>query len=69
MREDCLIRIILDTGIEFATEIIARFAQHKCKIKEIPTRLRKDKRTRKPHLRTFKDGFRHLYFILLDRSL
>ena len=51
-------------GMEFATEIICRFARSGAKICEIPTPLRKDKREKKPHLRTFRDGWRHLKYII-----
>ena len=57
-------------GMEFATEIIARFAQSGANIAEVPTVLRPDRRGgRKPHLRTVRDGLRHLYFIVFDRPL
>jgi len=57
------------SGMEFATEIIAKFVMTKAKILEVPTVLRKDKRcTSVRHLRTFRDGFRHLWYILLYRS-
>lgn len=52
------------TGMEFATQIIALFALSGAKICEVPTPLRRDRRKRKPHLRTFRDGWRHLKFIL-----
>ena len=51
-------------GMEFATEIICRFAKSGAKICEVPTPLRKDKREGKPHLRTFRDGWRHLRYII-----
>lgn len=51
-------------GMEFATEIICRFAEADAKICEIPTLLRKDRREGKPHLRTFHDGWRHLRYIV-----
>ena len=53
------------TGMEYATEMIARFANIDCKIVEIPTQLRKDGRDRPPHLRSFPDGWRHLKMMLL----
>jgi glycosyltransferase involved in cell wall biosynthesis len=52
-------------GMEFATEMIARFANSNAVFKEIPTQLRKDGRDRKPHLRSFPDGWRHLKMMLL----
>jgi len=51
-------------GMEFATEIICRFAKSGASICEIPTPLRKDRRGHKPHLRTFRDGWRHLKYII-----
>lgn len=52
------------TGMEFATEMIANAAYQRMKICEIPTTLQPDKRDRAPHLRSFRDGWRHLRFIL-----
>jgi glycosyltransferase involved in cell wall biosynthesis len=53
------------TGMEFATEMIARFANVGAVFVEVPTQLRKDGRDRKPHLRSFPDGWRHLKMMLL----
>ncbi len=52
------------TGMEFATEMVANSANRGLRITEIPTVLYPDKRTRPPHLRSFRDGWRHLRFIL-----
>lgn len=54
-------------GMEFASDIIIEFAKNKMKIVEIPTTLKKDKVGRKPHLRTFPDGYRVIKFILKKR--
>jgi len=51
-------------GMEFATEMVANAAHQGLRIAEVPTRLYPDKRGRPPHLRTFRDGWRHLRFIL-----
>jgi len=51
-------------GMEFATEMVANAARHGLLIAEVPTRLYPDKRDRPPHLRSFRDGWRHLRFIL-----
>ncbi len=51
-------------GMEFATEMIASAAHQGLRITEVPTRLYPDKRGRPSHLRTFRDGWRHLRFIL-----
>lgn len=52
-------------GMEFASEMIVKFNDKNFKITEIPTILRRDRRNRKPHLRSFPDGWRHLKLILL----
>lgn len=54
-------------GMEFATEMIAAFAESGAVISQVPASLRKDKRPGKSHLRTLRDGFRHLKFILSGR--
>lgn len=54
-------------GMEFATEIIGKFAKAEKKMCEITTTLRRDKRTGKPHLRSIPDGLRHLGLILFNR--
>lgn len=56
---------INSSGMEFASEMIAKFALSGSKITEIPTILRPDGRSRKPHLRTWRDGWRHLKFLLV----
>jgi glycosyltransferase involved in cell wall biosynthesis len=52
------------TGMEFATESIAKFSPYKDKIIEVPTSLKKANPKRKSHLRTIRDGFRHLIYII-----
>lgn len=54
-------------GMEFATEIIAKFAEAKEPICEIPTKLRRDKRSGSSHLRSIPDGLRHLKFIFFGK--
>lgn len=53
------------TGMEFASEMVVRSALAKYAITEVPTTLAKDGRSRPPHLRTWRDGWRHLRFLLL----
>lgn len=53
------------SGMEFATEMVAKAALNGCRIEEVPTILRRDGRDRPPHLRTWRDGWRHLLFMLL----
>lgn len=52
-------------GMEFASEFIVKAAKKRLKIAEIPITLHKDGRGRRPHLRTFHDGWRHLRFLLI----
>jgi len=51
-------------GMEFATEMIAAFAKSGARIEEVPTKLRRDLRGGKSHLRTFRDGWRHLAYLM-----
>jgi glycosyltransferase involved in cell wall biosynthesis len=53
------------SGMEFASEFVIKAAQLGAKITEIPITLWPDKRGRPPHLRSFRDGWRHLRFMLL----
>jgi glycosyltransferase involved in cell wall biosynthesis len=53
------------TGMEFASEMVVKATIFKLDITEVPTTLRKDGRSRPPHLRTWRDGWRHLRFLLI----
>ncbi len=53
------------TGMEFASEMIVKSVLYKVKITEVPTILSPDGRSRPPHLRTWRDGWRHLRFLLM----
>ena len=53
------------TGMEFASEMVVKAAVHGLAISEVPTPLRPDGRSRKPHLRTWHDGWRHLRLLLI----
>jgi glycosyltransferase involved in cell wall biosynthesis len=53
------------TGMEFASEMIIKAALGNLRIAEIPITLHPDGRSRPPHLRSFRDGWRHLRFMLL----
>jgi glycosyltransferase involved in cell wall biosynthesis len=53
------------TGMEFASEFVIKATQLGAKMAEIPITLWPDKRGRPPHLRSFRDGWRHLRFMLL----
>jgi len=52
-------------GMEFASEMVAKAELKKFKISEVPINLYPDKRSRRPHLRTWLDGWRHLKFLLI----
>jgi glycosyltransferase involved in cell wall biosynthesis len=52
-------------GMEFASEMVVRCSLAGLKIGEVPTTLYPDGRSRPPHLRTWRDGWRHLRFLLL----
>ena len=51
------------TGMEFANEMVVRSALTGYRISEVPIRLKKDGRSRAPHLRTWSDGWRTLRFL------
>jgi glycosyltransferase involved in cell wall biosynthesis len=53
------------TGMEFASEMVVKAAMSDLVISEVPTKLRPDGRSRPPHLRSWRDGWRHLRFLLL----
>ncbi|GAM65762.1 dolichol-p-glucose synthetase [Vibrio ishigakensis] len=53
------------TGMEFASEMVVRSSLNELKIDEVPTTLSIDGRTRSPHLNTWRDGWRHLCFLLM----
>lgn len=64
-RERLLELGLTSPGMEFASEMVVKAALAKLEIIEVPTRLYKDGRDRAPHLRTWRDGWRHLRFLLL----
>jgi glycosyltransferase involved in cell wall biosynthesis len=53
------------TGMEFASEMVIKASLKGMRIAEVPVTLRPDGRSRPPHLRTWRDGWRHLRFMLL----
>lgn len=53
------------TGMEFASEMVVKATLAGFRVREVPTKLAKDGRSRPPHLRSFRDGWRHLRFLLL----
>jgi len=53
------------TGMEFASEMVVKATLLKMNIAEVPTTLWPDGRSRAPHLRSWRDGWRHLRFLLM----
>ncbi len=53
------------TGMEFASEMVVKATLGGLRITEVPTTLDKDGRSRPPHLRSWRDGWRHLRFLLI----
>ena len=56
---------IRSTGMEFASEMVVKASLLRMKVSEVPTTLVPDGRSRPPHLRTWRDGWRHLRFLLM----
>ena len=64
--KDAFLRMDLrTTGMEFASEMVIKANIFKMKIAEVPTTLSNDGRSRPPHLRPWRDGWRHLRFMML----
>ncbi|MFZ2397427.1 MAG: glycosyltransferase family 2 protein [Smithella sp.] len=69
-RKDAFLRMDLrTTGMEFASEMVIKANLFGMRIAEVPTTLSKDGRSRPPHLRPWRDGWRHLRFMLLFSPL
>ena len=65
-RKDAYERLRLRAiGMEFASEMVIKASLQRMKIAEVPVTLSPDGRSRPPHLRTWRDGWRHLRFMLL----
>jgi glycosyltransferase involved in cell wall biosynthesis len=65
-RKEAIERLQLRTlGMEYATEMVVKATAFGLRVTEIPTTLSPDGRERPPHLRTWRDGWRHLRFLLL----
>ncbi|PTY02360.1 dolichol-P-glucose synthetase [Verrucomicrobia bacterium LW23] len=64
-REAILALDLRTTGMEFASEMIVKATLNKLRVTEVPTTLKKDGRSRPPHLRSWRDGWRHLRFLLM----
>jgi glycosyltransferase involved in cell wall biosynthesis len=65
-RRDAMLRLDLQApGMEFASEMVVKATVKKLRFAEVPTTLSPDGRGRPPHLRSWRDGWRHLRFLLL----
>lgn len=64
-RESMLRLGLCTTGMEFASEMVVKASLAGLRIAEVPTKLRPDGRNRPPHLRSWRDGWRHLRFLFL----
>jgi len=65
-RRDAILDLDLQTtGMEFASEMVVKATLRKLSIAEVPTTLSPDGRSRPPHLRSWRDGWRHLRFLFL----
>src|SRR3984885_7068671 len=65
-RKDSFLQMdIRSTGMEFASEMVVKATLMRMKVSEVPTTLNPDGRNRPPHLRTWRDGWRHLRFLLM----
>jgi glycosyltransferase involved in cell wall biosynthesis len=53
------------TGMEFASEMVVKATLYKMRVVQVPTTLSPDGRSRPPHLHSWRDGWRHLRFMLL----
>jgi glycosyltransferase involved in cell wall biosynthesis len=64
--KESILRLGLQTGgMEFASEMVVKATLARYDIRERPTTLSPDGRTRAPHLNTWRDGWRHLRFLML----
>lgn len=64
--KDAFLRMNLQTtGMEFASEMVMAASVSRMRIAEVPITLYKDGRSRAPHLRSWRDGWRHLRFMLM----
>ncbi len=62
---EAVLALDLDSpGMEFASEMVVKATLARYRIAEVPTTLRQDGRSRPPHLRSWRDGWRHLKLLL-----
>ena len=64
-RESIMNLNLKTSGMEYASEMVVMAELNNLRIAEVPTTLSKDGRSRPPHLRSFRDGWRHLKFLFM----
>jgi glycosyltransferase involved in cell wall biosynthesis len=65
-RKEAILALDLHTtGMEFASEMVVKATLNKLRLAEVPIILHPDGRSRSPHLRSWRDGWRHLRFLLM----
>jgi len=64
-RQSILDLELCTTGMEYASEMVVKSTLAGLRVSEVPTTLAKDGRSRPPHLRSWRDGWRHLRFLLI----
>jgi len=65
-RRDSVLSLVLQaSGMEFASEMVVKATLAGQRVEEVPTTLSPDGRSRPPHLRSWRDGWRHVRFLLL----
>jgi len=65
-RRDAVLAMNLQTtGMEFASEMVVKATLLRMRVTEVPVTLSADGRSHPPHLRSWRDGWRHLRFLLL----
>ncbi|WP_426417212.1 glycosyltransferase family 2 protein [Aestuariirhabdus sp. LZHN29] len=65
-RREAILALGLETsGMEFASEMVVKATLHGLNVVEVPTTLSPDGRSRAPHLRSWRDGWRHLRFLMI----
>lgn len=66
IRKDAFLRLgLTGSGMEFASEMVIKTSLLKLRMAEVPATLSKDLRDRAPHLRPWRDGWRHLRYLFM----
>ncbi len=66
IRQECYRELGLEgVGMEFASEMVIKASLRRMRIDQVPATLSRDLRSRPPHLRPYRDGWRHLRYLLM----